>query len=142
MTGGIYRVGPGQFADLDHAGGALRSLSTGQIKVTTKGIDVVEGHLSRFRNGLGRLWDHNQAMLSDLKKIARGEKQASQVHLDFYAHELREFTRFRRLGSTSGPVNPNHYINAHYATLREYGIPFESHGNYLYTDFARSFLGL
>ena len=134
MTGGIHRVDGGGFADLNNAGGTLRKLGIDKIKVTDRGIGVVENHLSRFARPDGAPWGHNQAMIGRLKEISSGKLKATAEDLNFYAHELRESVRLRRLGSTSGPVNPSHYLNSHYATLREYGIPFENHGSYLYTE--------
>ncbi|TWT55522.1 hypothetical protein [Allorhodopirellula solitaria] len=138
-TGGWHKATGGKWISLDDAGGAIRPLSNDKIKFTDLGIDYLEDHLSRFKSPSGGMWDHNAAMINDLRKIARGELEATQIHRNFYSHELREMTRLRRLGSTSGPVDPFDYANTHYATLFEYGIPWGDHGSYLYTRFARTF---
>jgi hypothetical protein len=135
MTGGIYRTGRGEFVDIDRAGTAIRNLSTSKIKVTDRGIGVVENHLSRFGN-----WGHNNAMLKRLRDISSGKAKPTQIDLDFYAHELRESVRLRQLGNATGEVSRPLYLKAHNAALREYGIPFGAEESRLYTDFARQFL--
>jgi hypothetical protein len=140
MTGGVHKVGGARFADLDNAGGVLRPLSIDKIKITDRGIGVVENHLSRFRNPFGNTWGHNNAMLTRLRRIADGKLEATAKDLNFYAHELRESVRLRRLGSTSGKPSGTHYLNSHYATLKEYSIPFKDHELYLYTDEALSLM--
>ena len=139
-TGAIHRVGRAGFADLENTGVPLRSLSSDRIRITDRGIDVVEGHLSRFTRPDGTPFGSNTAMLSDLRRIARGEIQATKVHRDYYAHELREFVRFRVRGFEAGMPHPSIYRNAHYATLKEYGIPFDNHADYLLTPRAQSML--
>jgi hypothetical protein len=116
-TGGWHKATGGKWISLDDAGGAIRPLSNDKIKFTDLGIDYLEDHLSRFKSPSGGMWDHNAAMINDLRKIARGELEATQIHRNFYSHELREMTRLRRLGSTSGPVDPFDYANTHYATV-------------------------
>jgi hypothetical protein len=138
-SGGWHKATGGKWISLDDAGGAIRPLSNDKIKFTDLGIDYLEDHLSRFKSPSGGMWDHNAAMINDLRKIARGVLEATQIHRNFYSHELREMTRLRRLGSTFGPVDPFDYANTHYATLFEYGIPWGEHGSYLYTRFARTF---
>ena len=73
-------------------------------------------------------------MIRRLDKIAVGEMNPTQIDLDFYAHELREFVRYRQAGFTTGTAPQAFHNAAHYSTLREYGIPFENHPDYLHTS--------
>jgi len=47
---------------------------------------------------------------------------------------------FRAKGFATGLPHSSIYKNAHYATLKEYKIPFDNHADYLYTPFAQSML--
>ena len=103
------------------AGGPIRSLKYENLKITPRGVKVVERHLARF--GPDKL---NARMLSRLRAIAAG-KRPEAVDLRFYGHELREFVRYKNLGWDSGaPLDENlrHELwnNAHTATLEDYGI--------------------
>jgi hypothetical protein len=61
-------------------------------------------------------------MVQRLRGISSGEVQGTVADYNFYSHELREFTRVRRLGYETGTLPSDVYYNAHSATLREYGI--------------------
>ncbi|MEO4030234.1 hypothetical protein ABH313_19595 [Chromobacterium vaccinii] len=102
------------------AGGPLRDLTTDNIKVTARGIEIVEKHTSRFGPDEG-----NGFMIDRLRKIAGGRVEATQYDLNYYSHELREYTRYRRLGWEVGqPSDPmaarDLWNNTHSATLEEY----------------------
>jgi len=104
------------------AGGPVRNLSTGGMKITSRGIDVVEQHLSRFGPDAP-----NQGMVQRLRDIASGKLPPTEADLNFYAHELREFVRYRSLGWPTGqPPEPDAayelWNNAHTATLEDYGL--------------------
>lgn len=99
------------------SGGPLRELSNGNVKITPKGINVVENHISRFGYDPA-----NQLMIDRLRGISNGEISGSVADYNFYTHELREFTRVRSLGYESGLLPTDVYYNAHSAALREYGI--------------------
>lgn len=101
----------------ENAGGPIRSLSTEGVKVTPKGIDVVEQHLSRFGAD-----EANQAMVARLRGIAGGEIEPTPSDMNFYTHELREFVRYRRLGFSTGDPGYEVWNNAHTATLEDYMI--------------------
>ena len=107
----------GRDFDPDAAGGPIRSLSIEKIRVLPKAIEVIERHLSRFGYDAD-----NAKMISRLREISSGRLAPTSHDLNFYAHELREFVRYRRLGHPSG--NPGHEVwnNAHTATLEEYGV--------------------
>jgi hypothetical protein len=67
-------------------------------------------------------------MIDRLKQIARGAIQPTAQDLSFYSHELREFTRYRRLGWRSGVPGDgdaarNLWLQTHSATLDDYGLP-------------------
>lgn len=103
--------------DPGQAGGPIRQLSTEGVRVTSKGVDVVERHLARFGADAA-----NPGMIEKLRRIASGELKATTADMNFYTHELREFVRYRRLGHPEG--NPGHDVwdNAHTATLEDYGL--------------------
>ena len=114
--------GPASGREFDPAvaGGPIRQLSTDRIKVTNRGIDAVERHVSRFGPD-----EANQTMIQRLRDIAGGRIQATQADKNFYAHELRESVRYRRLGWRDGqPAAPDAartlWNNAHTATLEDY----------------------
>ena len=96
------------------------------IQVSQKGISVVEKHAGRF--GFD---EANQVMIDRLKRIEAGEIQAKTQDLNFYSHELREYTRYRRLGHETGvPANTDAatdlWRQTHSATLDDYNLPLQS----------------
>ncbi|HEY1354334.1 MAG TPA: SpvB/TcaC N-terminal domain-containing protein [Ktedonobacteraceae bacterium] len=104
------------------AGGPIRDLSTRGVRVTSRGIDVVERHLARFGSD-----PQNAASIQRLRDIAAGRTAATQADLNFYTHELREFVRYRNLGFPSGvPASEAQahalWNNAHTAALEDYGL--------------------
>ena len=107
------------------AGGPVRDLTTARIKVTDRGISVVEGHTARFG-----AYEANGVMIGRLKQIARGDLQATPQDLNFYSHELREFVRYRRLGWASGVPGDdlaarNLWLQTHTASLLDYSLPYQ-----------------
>lgn len=120
----LRAVGPasGRAFDPHHAGGPIRLLIAERIKITHRGINVVERHVSRFGADPA-----NQAMVERLRAIAEGTLKLTTVDRSFYAHELREYIRYRTLGYASGePVEPDAarelWNDAHAATLEDYGL--------------------
>lgn len=112
----------GRIFNPDAAGGPIRQLSTEGVRITTRGIEVVERHLSRFGPD-----EANQTMLQRLRDIEAGRIEPTQSDLNFYTHELREFVRYRRLGWEEGqPLDPeaarNLWNDTHTATLEDYGL--------------------
>ncbi len=104
--------------DPTQAGGPIRQLSTGRIRVTDRGIDAVGRHIVRFGND-----EANQAMVNRLRDIARGEIEPTQYDLNYYSHELRESVRYRRQGFPTGAGDDYElWNNAHTATLQDYGL--------------------
>jgi hypothetical protein len=106
-----------------NAGGLIRQLSSERVRITSRGVDVVERHVSRF--GPDRA---NAVMIERLRAIADERLEPTPVDRGFYTHELREYVRYRRLGYESGtPADPEaaHTLwnNAHTATLEDYGLP-------------------
>ena len=62
-------------------------------------------------------------MIDRLRRIVTGELWPGQTDLNFYAHELREFVRYRREGfPTGGGDDYDLWNNAHTATLEDYGL--------------------
>ena len=103
--------------DPAQAGGPVRQLSTEGIRITPKGIDVVERHLSRFGPDPG-----NAGMIDRLRRIEAGELTPTPQDLNFYTHELREYVRYRQIGFETGDPGYDVWNNAHTATLEDYGL--------------------
>jgi hypothetical protein len=108
------------------AGGPVRKLSNKGIKISDRGIDMVERHVGRF--GADKA---NAVMVGRLRDVATGKLEATQQDMNFYTHEIREFVRYRRLGWERGvPSNPDEALNlwrqAHTASLDDYGLPLNS----------------
>ena len=106
----------------DEIGLPIRNLSTKNVKVTPRGIDVVEKHLSRFGDD-----PQNSAAIARLREVELGKLEASPEDLNFYTHELREYTRYRKLGYESGTPSledeaTRMWNNTHTATLEDYGL--------------------
>ena len=108
--------------DSDKIGIPIRNLTIERIRITNRGIEVVEKHLKRFVGGLEK---PEEIMIERLRRIVVGELKATRQDLNFYAHELREFVRYKNLGFIFGePSNPTDafelWQNAHTATLEDY----------------------
>ena len=108
------------------AGGPVRDLTTNQIKVTNRGIDVVEQHTSRFGTDKA-----NSVMGDRLRRIANGEMTPTVQDLNFYSHELREFVRYRHLGWKNGvPSNldtmTDLWRQTHTGSLLDYSLPWQN----------------
>ena len=121
----------------------IRNLNIDRIKITERGIAVIERHLTRFGSH-----PHNEAMLVRLRRISRSEIEATAWDLRFYAHELREFVRMRIRGVAPGEflklkvVDARRvYERAHDLALKDYDIPRGTEEVMLYHPFARQFLG-
>ena len=115
------RLGGREF-DPSTSGGPIRHLTTHRIKITHQDVDVVEQHLARFGPDSA-----NQGMIQRLREVVSGQLPPSQTDLNFYAHELEEFVRSRRLGwRTDQPSRADAayelWDNAHTATLEDYGL--------------------
>ncbi|MEG3974875.1 hypothetical protein QT970_09670 [Microcoleus sp. herbarium8] len=103
------------------AGGKLLNLSYQNVKITDKGVSLVEAHVRRF-NPVG---EAELKMVERLRSIATQTLVAEPVDLRFYTHELREYLRYKKLGYPTGqPTNPDDayelWNNAHTATLEDY----------------------
>lgn len=105
------------------AGGPVRNLSTNGVRVSDRGIAVVERHTARF--GPDRA---NSAMIERLRKISKGEIEATPQDMNFYTHELREFVRYRKRGYADGLPEGSEaqrqlWLQTHSASLDDYGLP-------------------
>ncbi|MCC3454998.1 MULTISPECIES: hypothetical protein [unclassified Microcoleus] len=103
------------------AGGKILNLSYQNVKITDKGIGLVEAHVRRF-NPVG---EAELKMVERLRSIVAQTLVAEPVDLRFYTHELREYLRYKKLGyPTRQPENPDEayelWNNAHTATLEDY----------------------
>jgi len=112
----------GREFDPTAAGGPIRQLNIDAVRITDGGIQLVEQHLARF--GPDRA---NEIMLGRLRQIARGNTNPTVQDLNFYAHELDEFARYRELGWETGqPASPEVayelWNNCHTAALEDYGL--------------------
>lgn len=108
--------------DPDKIGTRIRKLTTENIKLTHRGIDFVEQHVSRFGEDIA-----NKVMVKRLRDITDSKIQATPQDLNFYAHELRERVRYKLLGYPEGQptdfdARRELWNNAHTATLEDYGI--------------------
>lgn len=102
----------------------IRRLDSSRIRVTHRAVDVIEKHLNRFAQGLEK---PERVMIERLRRIANGNLAAEPPDINFYAHELREFVRYKILGFATGvPANADEreeiWNNAHSATLEEFRI--------------------
>ncbi len=103
------------------AGGKILNLSYQNVKITDKGVALVEAHVRRF-NPVG---EAELRMVERLRGIATQALVAEPVDLRFYTHELREYLRYKKLGYPTGqPADPDEayelWNNAHTATLEDY----------------------
>src|SRR5262249_13307154 len=78
------------------AGGPIRSLTIRRIRITERGITIVEHPRARF--GPDRA---NEIMVSRLRAILRGQLKPDESDSYFSAHELREFVHHRRLNDST-----------------------------------------
>jgi hypothetical protein len=121
------------------AGGPIRNLTIRRVRITERGIVVVERHRARF--GPDRA---NEIMVNRLRTILHDPRTPEDSDLYFYAHELREFVRYRRLGwrqgVPQGDAATDLWRQAHCATLEEYGLPLPSE-HVLYHPDAQVYLG-
>ncbi|MDO5290733.1 MAG: hypothetical protein Q4F13_14035 [Pseudomonadota bacterium] len=121
-TNTVLGAASGRTFDPSQAGGPVRQLHTNGVRITDRGVDVVERHISRFDYD-----GANDFMISRLRQISRGELEPTQWDLNYYTHELREYVRYRRLGWEVGApddIMDRHTLwnNAHTATLEDYGL--------------------
>ena len=114
----------------DQSGGSTLPLSTERLQVKPNGVARVEQHVSRFGPD-----PKNQAQVQRLKDHLANPKDhpLEKADLEFYAHELRESARYRKLGyedrKTGEVWQPSDQDEAyqvwndtHTATLEDYGI--------------------
>lgn len=113
----------GRTFDPSKAGGKILNLSYTKVKITNKGIDIVEAHIRRFKP----VGDAEMKMVERLRRVAANEIVVEPVDLRFYTHELREYIRYKKVGYSIGqPDDPDAayelWNNAHTATLEDYGL--------------------
>jgi hypothetical protein len=110
------------------SGGDIQRLSVDRIRVQPNGINRIEQHLSRFGPD-----PQNAVQVQRLRDIAIGKTKPTSADLNFYAHELRESVRYRKLGyenrGTGAVWQPpdSHMVHqvwndTHTATLEDYGV--------------------
>jgi hypothetical protein len=126
---GTHRgVASGRPFSPDKSGGDIQNLSTNRLKIQPNGINRVEQHLARFGDD-----PPNKAQIQRMRDIAAGKLKPTEADLNFYAHELRESVRYRKLGyedrmtgSVWQPTDADRanqvWNDAHTATLEDYSI--------------------
>src|SRR5713101_5309950 len=92
----------GRQFDPHNAGGLIRQLSSERVRITSRGVDVVERHVRRF--GSDRA---NAGMIERLRAIADERIESTPIDRGFYKHEFREYVRYGQLGYDCGsPADP------------------------------------
>jgi hypothetical protein len=123
LYGGTHRgSASGRSFTPGESGGPRLPLSTDRIRVKPGGIDRIESHVSRFGSD-----PKNEAQIKRLRDITEGKVTATDADRNFYAHELRESVRYKKLGYANGqPTNPDAasrlWNNTHSATLEDYAL--------------------
>ena len=107
----------GRHFDPDDAGGAIQKLDWRNATISNNGINDVEKHLSRFPDS-----PENRGMIERLKKIERGEMEATDYDKRFYTHELTEYQRYKNKGIPDGEDPSGVWDNTHTASLEDYQI--------------------
>jgi hypothetical protein len=101
-------------------GGKIQELSVERLRFTPRGLEVVRKHLRRF--GFPTETPREALMVKRLEKLVlEAPKTATQWDRQFYAHELRELVRYRRL-KIQDEGTRDEWNNAHTATLKDYRI--------------------
>lgn len=98
----------GAFADGAKGGQGLGRIAGKEIKVTQKGLDILETHLKQFE-----AYGPNDAMISRLRSALAEGRTVSGADASFYLHEVSEATMMGR-GMT--------YDAAHQAALTKFGV--------------------
>lgn len=110
----------GRAFDESKIGLPIEKLNIADVQITSNGINEVVKHLRRFTFD-GELDQPEQIMIDRLVGIVQGEIEQTKQDLHFYAHELREFARYKALGFEFGKGNDYElWNNLHTATLEEY----------------------
>jgi hypothetical protein len=101
-------------------GGKMRMLVAARLRITRRGVEVVRTHLTRF--GYPSETPRETLMVGRLERLAfEPQEVATPWDRQFYAHELREFVRYRRLRIRDEGTRDD-WNNAHTAALKDYGI--------------------
>ncbi|MGX9773205.1 RHS repeat domain-containing protein [Janthinobacterium aestuarii] len=87
-----------------------RYVAGNPVRVTEKGLALVEKNLARFES-----YGPNEAMVSGLRESLKAGEKASGAYADFYLHEIAENTL------RMGKIDPG-YDAAHKAALLKYGV--------------------
>jgi hypothetical protein len=113
----------------ENIGIPIRRLRRDRIRVTHRAVEIIERHLRRF---VADLEKPERVMIARLRLIADRKLAAAEQDLNFYAHELREFVRYRRLGFETGRGDDwSLWNDLHTATLEDYGLrEKDDSGNY------------
>jgi hypothetical protein len=114
---GARGISTGRPFDPGGAGGPIRHLRRGGIRITPRGVAIVDQHLARFGPD-----DVDRPMLGRLRRIASGGMDVTPTDRTFYTHQLRVFVRYRRLGHATGDPGYEVWNNVHTAALEDYGV--------------------
>jgi hypothetical protein len=97
----------------------LGKLATAEIRVSQRGLEIVETHLAKFGPAA-----ENAAMIARLRAAQAEGRLVSGADASFYMHELNEATRMARL-IKEGKTFAEAYEIAHPAAIAKYGVsPF------------------
>ncbi|MHB8973311.1 MAG: polymorphic toxin-type HINT domain-containing protein [Pirellulaceae bacterium] len=100
-------------------GHGLGGLAGRNIRVTPRGLSVVENHLRNFGSNAA-----NEAMLGRLRAAMAEGRRVSGADASFYMHELAESTMVRRLMAQGSSFEAAQEM-AHLAAFKKYGVsPF------------------
>jgi RHS repeat-associated protein len=106
----------GAFASGASGGSGLGIFSERQIRVSQKGLQLVERHLARFGH-----WPENEAMLGRLRAALAGGRSISGADAIFYTHEASEATKMAKLIQQGASADEAYEI-AHEAALQKYDV--------------------
>jgi hypothetical protein len=105
--------------DPEACGGKIQELSVERLRFTLRGLEVVRTHLRRF--GFPMDTPREALMVERLETLVIDSRGATRWDRQFYAHELREFVRYRRL-KIHDEGTRDEWNNAHTAALKDYRI--------------------
>jgi RHS repeat-associated protein len=112
--------GTGAFSEGASGGGGLGRLAGAEIRVSERGMQIVERHLTKFGSH-----PENTAMINRLRSALAEGRTISGADASFYMHEVNEATRMARLTAGGARTFEEAYDIAHAAALQKYGVsPF------------------
>jgi len=107
-------------------GKGAKSFSEGVAKYMSGSFTIGPKTLAKVTEHLKQFGKHaeNEVMIADMKKIVSGEMKATEIHINFAKHELREAELMKN------GLSPD---KAHEAVLKEQGMYHKDYDKKLYT---------